>query len=265
MVERYTLEQIRDYWTEQAKKFKTAHTASWADKMAIHLEIQEICKHLNENDNVLDIGCGNGYSTVQYALMQGIDILGLDYVPEMIESAKSIMANCDGNLAGRVDFGIGDILDLKTGPNQFDKVMTTRVLINLGDWEKQLKAINECIRVLKRNGLLLLSEATLQGWRNVNILRSEWGLEELPMPPFNQYLDQDKVIDATSSAMELVDIVNFSSTYYLGTRVLRPLLAKILGINKDYTNYDMEINRLFAQLPSCGDYGSEKLFILRKK
>jgi len=64
--------------------------------------------------------------------------------------------------------------------------------------------------------------------------------------------------------MELIDIINFSSTYYIGTRVLRPLLAKALDMNIDYTNHNMEINRLFSLLPAYGDYGTEKLFVLRK-
>ena len=65
------------------------------------------------------------------------------------------------------------------------------VLINLGHWDRQLSGLRECIRVLKSGGLLLLSEATLQRWCRLNALRAEWGLEDIPMPPFNQYLDQD--------------------------------------------------------------------------
>ncbi|MGH9204418.1 MAG: hypothetical protein ACRD2A_24585, partial [Vicinamibacterales bacterium] len=112
---------------------------------------------------------------------------------------------------------------------------------------------------------LLLSEATLQGWRNLNAFRQEWRLPSIPMPPFNHYLDQELVVDALSPVCELVELVNFSSTYFVGTRVLKPVLAQALGIDLDVANPDMEWNRWFAQLPAWGDYGTQKLFVFRKR
>jgi hypothetical protein len=46
------------------------------------------------------------------------------------------------------------------------------------------------------------------------------------MPPFNAYLDQEQVVAELAGTMKLVEISNFASTYYVGTRVLKPLLAK---------------------------------------
>ena len=118
--------------------------------------------------------------------------------------------------------------------------------------------------VLKSGGLLLLSEATLQGWQQLNRFRQEWALPEIPMPPFNQYLDQEQVVEALSSDLQLIEITNFSSTYYVGTRVLKPLLIQALGVKIDVAEPNMEWNRWFAQLPPWGDYGTQKLFVFRK-
>ena len=41
--------------------------------------------NLSDGDKVLDIGCANGYSTVQFASQRKIDIRGVDYIPEMVE------------------------------------------------------------------------------------------------------------------------------------------------------------------------------------
>jgi hypothetical protein len=118
--------------------------------------------------------------------------------------------------------------------------------------------------VLRPGGLLLLSEATLQGWRKLNSFRAEWGLEEIPMPAFNLYLDQEAVKAAIAPGLEVVTISDFSSTYFVGTRVLKPLLARALAQDIDVADPSMEWNRWLASLPAWGDYGTQRLFVLRK-
>ena len=167
-------------------------------------------------------------------------------------------------LVGSVEFDVGDITQLKEPSNSYDKVIVVRVLINLGTWERQFRGLRECIRVLKPGGLLLLSEATLQGWRRLNALRGEWGMEDIPMPAFNQYLDQDKVIAAVSGEAELLELSNFASTYYVGTRLLKPLLAQATHAPVSVADPNAEWNRWFSQLPPAGDYGTQKLFVFRK-
>jgi SAM-dependent methyltransferase len=148
---------------------------------------------------------------------------------------------------------------------KYDKVIVIRVIINLGEWSNQLKALRQCARVLKPGGLLLLSEATLQGWRQMNKFRCEWGLPEIPMPPFNKYLDERRVIESLAPQLELAELSNFSSTYFVGTRVIKPLLARAFGGNINVADPEMEWNRFFSQLPAFGDYGTQKLFGFRKR
>ena len=99
----------------------------------------------------------------------------------------------------------------------------------------------------------------------MNKFRREWKLPDIPMPTFNQYLNEEQVIQSVAPELELVRLINFSSTYYVGTRVLKPLLIQALGIDIDVANPDMEWNQWFSQLPASGDYGTQKLFIFRKK
>lgn len=183
----------------------------------------------------------------------------------MIAKADARLVDIGDRLSGTVEFATGDITDLKEPAGEYDKVIVTRVVINLGSWEKQLKALYECCRVLKPGGTLLLSEATLQGWQALNRFRTEWGLPDIPMPSFNSYLDEQEVLTAIEEKMALVEVVNFSSTYYLGTRLFKPLLAKALGGDINVADPNMEWNRLFSQLPSWGNYGTQKLFVFRKR
>lgn len=265
MAGKFGQEQIREYWTQQSRKHGQSPAVSWSDQMAIELEIREISKHLADGDRVLDVGCASGYSTTQLAAQKHIHIRGLDYVPEMIEQARLRLSRMADKLLGTVEFDVDDATALNEPSKTYDKVVAIRVVINLGEWSHQLKGLREFARVLKPQGKLLLSEATLQGWRRLNSFRNEWGLPDIPMPDFNRYLDEDQVISALSSDFQFVELINFSSTYYVGTRVLKPLLIQALGARIDVADPDMEWNRWFAQLPSWGDYGTQKLFVFRKK
>lgn len=263
-MERYTQDQIREYWTKQAMMHGQSSSASWSDRMVIELEIKEMLKHLRDGETVLDIGCANGYSTIQFASQKNINIRGIDYIPEMIQLAKQRLESMRNKLTGSVEFSVGNITSLAEPSNEYDAVIVTRVIINLGDWETQRKGLQECVRVIRPGGKLLLSEATLQGWQNLNHFRREWGLPDIPMPSFNTYVDQEQVINSISESMKLLDVVNFASTYYVATRVLKPLLNQALDNLIDVANPSMDWNRWFAQLPAWGDYGTQKLFIFEK-
>jgi 2-polyprenyl-3-methyl-5-hydroxy-6-metoxy-1,4-benzoquinol methylase len=264
MTNRLNQSEVHEYWTRQAREHGPSPSASWSDHRVIEMEISEIAKHLTDGDKVLDVGCANGYTSLRLACVRRIQLRGLDYIPEMIQQARAQIATMQDKLAGSVEFDVGDITQLKERLHSYDKVIVVRVLINLGSWERQLLGLRECIRMLKPGGLLLLSEATLQGWRRLNALRQEWGMEDIPMPPFNQYLDEDKVIAAVRGEAKLLEISNFASTYYVGTRVLKPLLAQVTHAPVSVADPNAEWNRWFSQLPPAGDYGTQKLFVFQK-
>jgi ubiquinone/menaquinone biosynthesis C-methylase UbiE len=257
----FNREQTREYWTQQAKTHGQAVAASWSDQSAVELEIKEIAKHLRDGDNVLDAGCANGYSTLQFAQRKRLRIRGIDYIPEMITEARARLSQSQTESV--VEFQTGDITSLTESDEAYDRLIVIRVICNLGNEARQQTALRECARVLKRGGLLLMSEPTLQGWQRTNSLRREWGLSDIPMPPFNQYVDEDAVPRMTA-AFKLVELAHFSSTYFVGTRLVKPLLIKLLGGDLDASDPDMEWNRWCSQLPAWGDYGTQKLFVMEK-
>lgn len=229
------------------------------------MEIRELLARLNDGEKVLDIGCANGYSTIQLASQRAITIRGLDYIPEMVGEARRRLRSLPSPIPGEVEFAVGNILEMAEASSTYDKLVVIRVLINLADWSHQLQALQECARVLKPGGVLLLSEATLQGWNKLNELRREWSLPDIPMPGFNSYLDERKVIEFMATDFDLVELVNFASSYFVGTRLLKPLLAQALGAKLDPADPNAEWNRWCSTLPSFGDYGTQKLFVFRKR
>ena len=139
------------------------------------------------------------------------------------------------------------------------------MIINIAQREKQIAAIREAARVVKAGGTLLISEATLEGLQRLNSFRSEWGLSPIPEPPFNNYIDEELARTAAPDLLNLEEVSNFASTYFIGTRVLKPLLADAIGDKIDPARADMEWNRFFSLLPAAGDYGTQKLFVFRRR
>ena len=84
-------------------------------------------------------------------------------------------------------------------------------------------------------------------------------------PDFNLYLDEKTLAETASPQLELERVENFASSYFVATRVFKPLLARLSPADVDVADPDAEFNRWAAQLPAAGDYGTQKLFVFRKR
>ena len=94
---------IKEYWEKQALEYKSSHEASWGDNFMIDLEIETIGKHFGFNQNVLDVGCANGYSTFRQAESHDISsIIGIDFADNMISEARQrqLEIRLDKNISG---------------------------------------------------------------------------------------------------------------------------------------------------------------------
>ena len=134
MTTRLTQSEVYEYWSRQVREHGQSPSASWSDHRVIEMETAEITKHLDDGDRVLDVGCANGYSSVQFASARRIRLRGLDYVPKMIEQARERLSAMTDRLVGSVEFEVGDITELREPSNCYDRVIVVRVLINLGTW-----------------------------------------------------------------------------------------------------------------------------------
>jgi 2-polyprenyl-3-methyl-5-hydroxy-6-metoxy-1,4-benzoquinol methylase len=258
------LDEIQDYWRGQARTHGTDPRASWSDVRARELEVQALVARIADGDRVLDVGCANGWSTVRLAQARRAHVRGIDYLPEWIESAGRNLEGA-GQLAGTAEFALGNVLELDEPAGAYDAVVSVRVLINLGSWENQRRALQACATCLRPGGRLLLSEATVQGLARLNALRAEFGLETLRAPGFNTYLDEERVAEALAPACALEEVCHFASSYFVGTRVIKPLLARIAPGEVDVANPDSEWNRLCAMLPPAGDYATQRLLVYRRR
>lgn len=260
-----SMKEIRDFWTRNAQTFNDSHEASWADKYCMELEVKQISNYIKEGDTVLDVGCANAYSTIKYACEKNISIKGIDYIDEMIKNAKKRKKKHKSLLLGKVEFQVGNILKLDESDNFYDKVIAVRAICNLASLENQKKGLLECIRVLKTGGMLLVSEPTMQGLEKLNRFRAQWQLEDIGIPDQNRYIDEEFILEVLKKhSMQLVQINNFASTYFVMTRIIKPLFSYARGMENNIVDPNLEWNRFSSLLPSFGDYGIQKLFIFQK-
>jgi len=249
---------ILNHWDNQAEKHGKSSNASWGDENAIKLEIALISSQITDGDSVLDIGCANGFSiAMQKKLKPKITVSGIDFSKKMIDQALN--SGCDGC------FDVGDAREIYYCDNTFDVVYTTRVLINLPTWEEQKQGINECIRVCKPGGKIILLEAFWEPLMRLNAIRSVAGLKPLVEHDFNRYIKKEKLGNFLSEKDGIASCTCYdhSSTYYLGTRFIRDLVNR----SEKYSGYSDPINDEFYGLqqkyPTDG-FGVQQAYIIRK-
>ena len=251
-------DHILEHWEDQAEKHGISPAASWGDVYAINLEIQTIGSYLSEGDNVLDVGCGNGYSTIQYLERKIRSITGIDFSKKMIEQANNIK---DEKNLSKATFEVGDIRKMKFEEKTFDVVFTTRVLINLPTWEQQIQGIKECLRVCKKGGTVIFSEAFWEPLVLLNSIRTLKSLPPLVEHDFNRYLKKEKLEDFLGENQLRFNVVDFSSIYYLGSRFLRELVTN----PDDYPGYSNPINEIFYNIEqeySGGGFGIQQAYVI---
>lgn len=252
---------IRNHWDAQAEKYGTSHEASWGDNYAIQLEIAVIGRYIKEGDTVLDVGCANGYSTLQQMNRKPKKIIGIDSSPKMIEQAQK--NKIPPHSGCEVLFHAGTARSIPYENNVFDVVYTTRTLINLPTWEEQKEGIRECLRVCKTNSTVILCEAFWEPLVLLNALRALQSLPALVEHDFNRYLKKNK-LEALLSKLKLdYEVIEFSSVYYLGSRFLRELVTR----PDDYPGYSNPINELFFEIEkkySGGGFGIQQAYVILK-
>lgn len=252
---------IKEFWESQAVTFKDSHSASWGDNFAIDLEVENISKHINKGDAVLDVGCSNGHATLAMLQKEPGKLVGVDYAENMIRYANENKAKLKDTT--NVEFDTGDITKLQFEDNSFDVVYTTRVLINLPNWEDQVKGIEECIRLTKPGGTIILSEAFWEPLVLLNSIRTLKQLTPLVEHDFNRYLKKEKLEKWLIGKKLNYVAEDFSSIYYLGSRFLRELVTN----PSDYPGYSNPINKIFYEIEkdfSGGGFGIQQAYIIKK-
>lgn len=110
--------------------------------------------HLRPDQRLLDVGCGPGTITVEFAgrLTDG-EVIGIDYVPDIITKAAADPATSD---LANLRFAVGDVYALDFDDDAFDIVHAHQVLQHVSD---PVAALREMRRVVKPDGIVAIRDA----------------------------------------------------------------------------------------------------------
>lgn len=260
--------KIKDYWETRAKENDNSPRATTNDVYLRRLEISTLVETITElalpeDSTVLDVGCGDGYTTLHVAAqLPQLRFLGVDYSENMIHTAQQAAAQPD--LAARIEFKVGDATNLKAAcaDQTFAVVTTDRCLINLSSLENQAKAIAEIAEHTRPGGYYLAIENFVEGQDNMNAQRQAVGLPDIPIRWHNFFFKEAEFLAAAEPFFELVRFKDFSSSYYYATRVIYSAMCQMRGEQPDYEH---EIHQLAIKLPWAGQYSPIRMAVLQRK
>lgn len=254
------MENRLKFWEERASM---GYQAGSNDKILKHLEIEELKKYISNQTKILEIGCGNGYTSVEIADAFDVEIQSFDYSKKMIDFANNLLKESKNiHLKDKVKFQVFDIRELAKFEGEYDIIITERVLINLDSFDEQIKAIKGISSKLKEGGIFLMCESSMDGLNNINAERIKFNLDQIEMPWHNNYIDDKKLNSELDNIdLKLVETNNFSSTYYFLSRIIYANYAKV---NNEDIKYDSLINKMSIKLPSLGNFSQTKIWVWKK-
>jgi ubiquinone/menaquinone biosynthesis C-methylase UbiE len=139
-----------------------------------HVIDQRFLPHLEPDARILDVGSGGGLFTKYIAdLRPDVRIVGIDLSkPQIARAAKRMR-----NYGDRVRFELGDATQLRFADSTFDGVISYG---SIKHWTSRDAGLAECVRVLKPQGPLLITEAD----RSTSFEDAERFIENYTTPRF---------------------------------------------------------------------------------
>jgi Methylase involved in ubiquinone/menaquinone biosynthesis len=114
-------------------------------------ELAKLC-HINKNNIVLMVGCGNGFSACYLAKKTGCFVVGVDIASLSIENARQ--RAIEENVEMMTEFIIADAYNLPFREDSFEIIITEFV----SQFLDKYMAFTEFIHVLKKGGSLGINE-----------------------------------------------------------------------------------------------------------
>lgn len=227
------------HWNARAESVKDDREVNIMDVFQRELEYAAILPLLKKDVRLLEVGCGNGYSTARFReAVTHVD--AFDYSEQMIERAKAGPGETNNR------FFVDNLLSPASISSTYDAVLCVRVLINLKNLDEQKVGLKNLQTWVKPGGCLILVEGYTDGFEELSALRLRLGLPKVAPAPINFYSALADIQSAVSPGFHL------ESTFHLGgydflTRVVYPSVVGQENVvpNSHFAEKASEIAREF--------------------
>ncbi|MFN2533464.1 MAG: class I SAM-dependent methyltransferase [Pyrinomonadaceae bacterium] len=259
------LNQIREHWRKAGGELLLSErvTPTSRDPFLGELEENYIVQHLESDQLVLEVGCGDAIHTLKYA--QHVKFIwGVDVADTLISLANQ---KKESATVANVEFMVGSVLSLEEvpGQRQLDCVISQRCLINLPEWKHQQQALLGIHEVLKTGGLFLMTEGFQDELEELNSLRRKVRLSNINVVDYNRNFRHGEFDEFIENYFSIEAIHDYGHYLFL-SRVYHPLV-----VAPDQPKHDSRHNEvaslLSALIPSSDfrQFSYNLCYVLRKK
>lgn len=253
-------DQVRKYWDERAAADSSAQSTT-QDFYLREIEFRVIRELVRRHDpaRVMDAGCGDARTTARLAAeFRRVQFIGGDFSAAMVRNART---NIDRAGIDNLDVMLCDV-SRALPVAQLDMVYSTRCLINLPTWELQKTALKSIADAIVSGGCYVMIENFIEGHESFNRVRRDFDLPEIAVREHNLFFNRPALLEFAKNYYEILEEVNISSSYYLGSRIVYSKLCLEQGIAPDYLDAH---HKYAARLPFCGEFGPVRMICMRKR
>ena len=176
--------------------------AAGAETFWEHVERYRFASDWVRNKDVLDIACGEGYGSAALAKAGARSVIGVDIAQEAVEHAR---------LRYQIDARLGSAENIPVESSSVDLVVSFETIEHVVNPELFL---NECVRVLRPDGVLVMSTPNLEMYREV-----------APNNPFH-------CSEMSVEQFEILLGTRFESTVMFGQHLPEPWFMRIRGLGR---------------------------------
>ena len=148
---KFLIEKLQKDYNSIASFFASQRQKPWPETEFL------VEKYLKEGDIILDLGCGSG-QLFEFFKKKRVTYFGIDFSEKLIEIAKKRYPIAN--------FVAGNVAKLPFADEFFDKVYAIALFHHLPSKKLRSQVLNEIKRVLKKEGLLILTVWNL--WKKKN-------------------------------------------------------------------------------------------------
>jgi SAM-dependent methyltransferase len=206
------------HWNARAASISDDVNVNLADVFQRDAELESLYGYLGPELRLLEVGCGNGYSTAQFR-ERVAHVDAFDFSEEMIARARATYGETNNR------FLHDNVLAPTELGSDYDAIVCVRVLINLRSLEEQVQALESMAGLLQAGGQLLLLEGFRDGFDALSVLRSQVGLEPIQPAAINFYSWQDELLHEAERLFSIRETFHLGAYDYL-TRVVYPLVVQ---------------------------------------
>lgn len=140
------LESQKQFYDEYWRGMKPLSSYKLQRVEYITGKLNDIRKATKDDIKLLDLGCGDGRLVPLWQSITAGEAHGLELSPEAVKTAQSMFST--------VTYKQGNATETPYADNEFDVIVCQEVIEHV---EEQQKLINECSRLLKKNGWLIIT------------------------------------------------------------------------------------------------------------